>query len=144
MLIGFDTPIQIFFHSRLIRKNLSVLSGDFCLSVSVRAVGMNAPCQRIGIRDRFSLFPVIAGILVNVVAHLIDAVADRMVVVFVCLPLIFGVRDSGCPCIFNGFVKGQRITCLCFPSRRLLFQGFKNRLFRCGTFFPLSDKLRKR
>ena len=40
---AFDTPIQIFFHSCLVCKDFPFLSGDFCLSVIVGAVGVNTP-----------------------------------------------------------------------------------------------------
>ena len=41
--IRLDTPVQIFFHSCPVSKYLSVLSGNFCLSVPVGAVGVDVP-----------------------------------------------------------------------------------------------------
>ena len=128
MVVCFDTSIQIFFHSCLVGKNLSVLSGDFRLLVSVRAVGAHTPCKRPRIRNRFLHFSVIPGVFVNVVAHLIDPVAADMAVILAFLPFIRGVLNGGGSCIFNRFVKQKRISRLLFPCGGLLLQIFKNSL----------------
>ena len=115
-VVCFDTSIQILFHSRLIGKNLSVLSGNLRLPVPVRAVGINAPCERIRVRDALLLLPVVTGVLVNVVVHLIYPVAAGISVIFAFLPLVRSVLHNGCPCVFNRFVKQKRFSRLLFPS----------------------------
>ena len=107
-VIRFDTPIQILFHSCLVGENLSILSGNLRLPVPVRAVGINAPCERIRVRDALLLLPVVTGVLVNVVVHLIYPVAAGVSVIFAFLPLVRSVLHNGCPYVFNRFVKQKR------------------------------------
>ena len=115
MLVGFDSPIQIFVQFFPTGKYFPILSGNPGLPVASRRIGINAPAQCPGVRDRFLRRAVIPGILGNGIGHFIDRVASDTEEIPLRLPLVGSVGDGKRPGIFQGFVKKQGSSGLFLP-----------------------------